>query len=174
MGWPKGNKYWKLRSTYGRTKKYTPEEVFNLANKYFEYCINNPLKEEVIVNRPWTEIKYVTIKNDKGEDKTVERKITHPFSRTHLNKMRPFTIHGLCNYMEISIVTFRDYASQEAYSSVTTQVKQVIYNQKFEGASAGFFNTNIIARDLGLADKQEVQKNVVKYKNVSKQFPNAE
>jgi len=32
----------------------------------------------------------------------------------------------------------------------------VIYRQKFEGASADMLNPNIIARDLGLADKKDL------------------
>lgn len=32
-----------------------------------------------------------------------------------------------------------------------------MYAQKFEGASVGAFNANIIARDLGLIDKKEVE-----------------
>ena len=32
-------------------------------------------------------------------------------------------------------------------------MKEIIYNQKYSGAAAGFFNANIIARDLGLANK---------------------
>ena len=31
-----------------------------------------------------------------------------------------------------------------------------MYSQKFEGAASGIFNANIIARDLGLSDKQDI------------------
>jgi hypothetical protein len=34
-------------------------------------------------------------------------------------------------------------------------VEEIIRTQKFEGASADLLNPNIIARDLGLADKQD-------------------
>ena len=36
----------------------------------------------------------------------------------------------------------------------------VIRTQKFEGASAGLLNANIIARDLGLSDKTELEHGV--------------
>lgn len=39
---------------------------------------------------------------------------------------------------------------------VTTRIDEIIYKQKFEGAAVGAFNANIIARDLGLADKKDV------------------
>ena len=35
-------------------------------------------------------------------------------------------------------------------------MKQIIKTQKFEGAAAELLNANIIARDLGLADKKEL------------------
>ena len=45
-------------------------------------------------------------------------------------------------------------------------------NQKFEGATIGIYNANIIARSLGLSDKAVVEQNsTIEYKNVSKQFP---
>lgn len=34
-------------------------------------------------------------------------------------------------------------------------MEEIIRTQKFEGASADLLNPNIIARDLGLAEKQE-------------------
>ena len=40
---------------------------------------------------------------------------------------------------------------------IITRIREAIYQQKFEGASVGAFNANIIARDLGLADKQDVK-----------------
>ena len=33
--------------------------------------------------------------------------------------------------------------------------EEIIYNQKFTGAAADLLNPNIIARELGLADKQQ-------------------
>ena len=36
------------------------------------------------------------------------------------------------------------------------KIEEIIYNQKFEGAAVGIFNSNIIARDLGLSDKKDI------------------
>jgi hypothetical protein len=46
------------------------------------------------------------------------------------------------------------------FSKVLTHVREVIYNQKFTGAAAGFLNPNIIARDLGLVDKAKVEHDI--------------
>lgn len=132
MAAPLGNEYWKLRSRHGRDTEYTPDELFNEANKYFEFCQTNPLQEEQIV------------------------KYKESYEKVGVSKMRPFTIQGLCNYLEISEDTFANYSKKEDFIGITTRIRQIIYNQKFEGAAAGFLNPNIIARDLGLVDKKEV------------------
>ena len=46
------------------------------------------------------------------------------------------------------------------FSQVVNTIKEIIETQKFEGASAGLLNPNIIARDLGLTDKKELSGSV--------------
>ena len=140
---PKGNQYWKIRTKDGREKEYSAEQLLKGANKYFQWCQDNPLLEEQVVNKSWV------------EEKDGER-ITHPYSIAYLSKMRPFTIEGLCNFLEICVNTFKNYEKEKDYLTVTTRIRQIIYNQKFEGAASGFLNPNIIARDLGLKDKKEL------------------
>ena len=60
-----------------------------------------------------------------------------------------------------------DYFSQfkkscsKDFTRVITHVENVIFTQKFEGATVGAYNANIIARDLGLIDHQEITKNKI-------------
>ena len=132
MPFQTNNEYWKLRSKHGRDKQYkTPEDFADKANEYFSWCINNPLKEEVV----------------HGKDSKIIK----------LNKMRPFTIEGLCNFMDISTQCFLNYKKRNDFVDICTRISQIIYNQKFEGAAAGFLNHSIIARDLGLVDKQKTE-----------------
>jgi len=126
------NEYWKLRSKDGRDKIYkTPQQFAEKANEYFNWCIDHPLKEQVVHGK---------------DSKIIE-----------LNRMRPFTIEGLCNFMDISKQCFYNYADRADFIDITTRIRSIIYNQKFEGAAAGFLNANIIARDLGLVDKKELK-----------------
>lgn len=141
MSAPIGNKFWELRSEHGRDKLFdTPELMWKAACEYFEWCENNPL----------IEIDFV------GKDATEVRK----------PKMRAFTMHGLCRYLECNTGYFNDFAAslkgktkqkEKDFSIVITRIKEVVYNQKFTGAAAGFLNANIIARDLGLRDKTETE-----------------
>jgi hypothetical protein len=65
------------------------------------------------------------------------------------------TIGGLCLFLDISQQAWSEYKSREGFGEVTKQIDETIRNQKFQGAAADLLNANIIARDLGLADRQE-------------------
>lgn len=133
----KGNDYYKLRSKDGRDLIFeTPETLSNACNEYFSWCLSNPLMETVV--------QKIKVSRDEEEIRLVE-----------VPKMRAFTIQGLCNYIDISVKGFNLYEEREDFIPVTTRARQIIYNQKFEGAASGFLNANIIARDLGLVDKSE-------------------
>lgn len=129
MAAPVGNQFWKLRSKHGRDKLFqTPDLLWEAACEYFEWCDEHPLIEV----------------DFKGKDAT----------RVEMPKMRPYTIHGLCIYLDCNTTYFNDFkkADHEGFSEVLTRIMEIIYNQKFSGAAAGFLNPNIIARDLGLRD----------------------
>jgi hypothetical protein len=64
------------------------------------------------------------------------------------------TIMGLCICLDISHDTWLAYKAKNDFSGVTTRVEAIIWVQKFTGAAADLLNPNIIARDLGLQDKQ--------------------
>ena len=71
-------------------------------------------------------------------------------------KMRAMTISGLCLFLDISTQTWHDYCKREDFIDVTSKIDRVIRDQKFSGAASDMLNANIIARDLGLTDKKEV------------------
>lgn len=131
MSAPEGNDYYKLRTKDGRERIFDkPQDLLKACNEYFEWCLANPLKEEQLFHYQGTVVS--------GE----------------ASKMRAFTLYGLCGFIDVSYDGFRSYEQREGFIEITTRVREIIYNQKFEGAASGFFNANIIARDLGLIDKQ--------------------
>lgn len=134
MAAPKGNTYWKLAKDWGigADRKYAPDELWSKAVEYFKWVDKNSLEEtKVFAN---------------GHRATVP-------------KMRAMTITGFCIYAQISSTTFDNYGTNEAYLGITTRIRDIIYTQKFEGACADLLNSNIIARELGLADKHDVTSN---------------
>ena len=136
MAAPKGNQFWKLRSKHGRDKLFeSPELLWESACEYFEWCDENP---------------FIQI-DFKGKDA----------DKVEIPRMRPYTWGGLEVYLEIE--SLRNYKTQEGYEDflqVITRIEKIIYDQKFSGAASGFFNANIISRDLGLADKKEIEAKI--------------
>lgn len=127
-----GNEYYKIRSKHGRDKIFkNPEELANACNEYFEWVLNNPLKEQLAYHSQGL------------------------ITKTDVNKMRPFTLEGLCNFLDIALNTFKNYEKDPDFLTVCTRARQIIDNQQYEGAASGFLNPAIVARKLGLADKTE-------------------
>lgn len=134
MAAPKGNQFWKARSSHGRKPVFeTPAALWDAACEYFEWVDKNPLTAAELV-------KY------QGKYRTAK-----------VPKMRAMTINGLCLFLDIGERTWRDYESKsEDFLRVIKQVENIIRQQKYEGAAADLLNSSIIARDLGLADKREL------------------
>lgn len=129
-----GNRFWEARSSHGRNPMFTdPTALWDACCQYFDWNDANPLYEDNLV--------------------TFQGHGTHE----PMAKMRAMTIAGLCMYLDIDESTWRGWKKDRSdLLAVITRAESVIYRQKFEGASASMLNPNIIARDLGLADKQEL------------------
>ena len=137
MAAPKGNQFWKLRSKHGRDKLFTtPELLWDAACDYFEWCDNNPLQEEKIFHY-------------QGET-----------SKDTSSKMRAYTTTGLCLYLDCNTQYFNNFEKNNKeskdFSLILTRIRETIFTQKFVGAAADLLNAGIIARELGLIDKKEV------------------
>ena len=129
----KGNRLWETRSSAGPKPKFDgPEPLWAACLEYFEWCENNPLLEY------------------KGF--AFQGAVT----KEAFPKMRAMTIGGLCIFLDIDVTTWRDWKeTRPDLSTVITRTEAIIFEQKFTGAAADLLNPNIIARDLGLADKRE-------------------
>jgi len=139
MSAPKGNKFWMVRSKHGRNKIFsTPEILWEAACEYFEWVDDNPLLKGIVYQ---------------GE-----------ISKDNESLMRPMTIGGLCLFLGVHAEYLAGFESDlnldtkegKDYSQIVKAIKQIIYEQKFAGATAGLMNPNIIARDLGLKDKTDI------------------
>lgn len=64
----------------------------------------------------------------------------------------------LAFFLDIGRMTWAEYTKREDFQYITSQVEEIIRTQKFEGASADLLNANLIARELGLADKPELTR----------------
>lgn len=129
---PAGNSFWEARSSHGRKPIFADaEELWTACTEYFQWMDANPLQEA----------KAFAYQGDVKVES--------------LPKMRAMTISGLCIFLDISVQAWSEYRTREGFGEVTTQVDEIIRTQKFQGAAADLLNANIIARDLGLADRSE-------------------
>ena len=132
-----GNNYWEFRDKHGRNFKYTPEKLWEEAVKYFDW----------MSKRVWN--KNEAIKSGDRVGDIIEVPTSTPFS-----------CESFCLFADISGDTFRNYQSnKEGYKDfleVSTRIRAIIDSQQFEGATVGAYNPNIIARKLGLQDKQDI------------------
>lgn len=129
---PIGNEFWKFRTKHGPNQKWSdPQQLWEECQKYFQWCQDNPLYEEKAFH-------------SSGE-----------ITKTTIPKMRAMTLQGLCYYLRISRATWHAYKQNKDLLDVIHEAEGVIYEQKFTGAAADLLNANIIARDLGMSDKQE-------------------
>lgn len=150
MGAPKGNQFWKLRSKHGRDKLFdSPELLWDAACEYFQWCEDNPWEKTETTEKP----NGIDVK-------------TTPTAR-------PFTMQGLCLYLDCNTKYFNNFKKQlpeneKDFNYIITRIEETVYKQKYEGAAVGAFNANIIARDLGLVDKNETDhKGAVQLKGIS-------
>ena len=122
----KGNKLWQLRKTNRRKPIFeTPEQLWEQSCKYFEFIDNNPI-----------------LKTDfKGKDNEI----------VQYDLQRPYTWQSLYVFLNVSNLDY--YKTKSDFSEILTHIGNIMYSQKFEGASAGIFNHAIIARDLGLTER---------------------
>lgn len=130
-----GNRLWELAENAGRPLAYgNAGELWSYACEYFVWCELNPLSE----------LQF------HGKD-AVECVVP---------KMRAMTLQGLCVFLGISNQNFYEYEKRSEFSEIISRIRGVIYCQKFEGAAAGLLNGNLISRELGLTDKQDVTNTI--------------
>ena len=111
----------------------TPRILWKKACKYFQWCDDNPLKEEKVNF-------YMSVA-----------------SKISINKLRPYSIGGLVLFLGVGEAYFRQFNTEkhQEFSTVITTIKNIIYVQQFTGAAANLLNVKIISRTLGLIDKQQ-------------------
>lgn len=146
MAPPRGNQFWKLRSKNGRDKLFeSPDLLWQAATEYFQWVDNHPWQKVEQLKRP------VAVKKKSGDEEL--------HSLAHIPTQRPYTLSGLCIYLNASESYWREFRKNKNLSddflSVINTIEEIIATQQFEGATVGAFNSNIIARKLGLTEKVE-------------------
>lgn len=129
-----GNRFWEARSSHGRSPLFeTPDQLWEACLEYFEWVADNPMKAVELVKHQGIGIQH------------------------EVPLMRNMSEDGLKIFLDISNQTWANYKSKPDFLEITEKVVAVIRTHKMDGAVTGMFKESIIARELGLADKQDVQ-----------------
>jgi nitrogen regulatory protein PII-like uncharacterized protein len=90
------------------------------------------------------------------EDENVQRKI----KRFEGEKVKPFTLSGICVYLGIARDTWNEYSKQEGYAETTKVAKMIVENYAEEGLLNGTLNAIgaifNLKNNFGWVDKIEV------------------
>lgn len=139
MGAALENKWWKKRSKHGRDKIIeSPEVMLEAVEEFFE------LKNSTYLAKPV----MMTGGDLQGKTMNLEFK-DYP------------TLEELSHFLGFkSFQTWYNYKKREDFLEVVTYAEEVIRSWKIKGAAIGLYNHNIVARDIGLSDKQEVKAQI--------------
>lgn len=116
----------KFGTVLAKNREMTPEQLFNLAVKYFEWAEANA-------------IKAAETASFQGE---VEESLVY--------KPRVFTLNGFKLFCGLSDSGILKYRQQADYCDVMEFVDSVINEQKFQLAANGVINASFIGKDLGI------------------------
>ena len=152
MAFEKGNEFWRIRAKDGRDKiiKDT-KKLAEDAEKYFKTCIDNPLEVEKVGFNGLKTVQSYPMVFQKGE------------------------LARFCGVSQWRTIEDLKEDSKD-FLQVVTQIEDVIKSQKFRYGMIGVFNSNIVARDLGMKERTDMTTNdaplesnfVVASKKVSK------
>lgn len=124
----------------------TPLELWKSAVEYFKWTEATP----------WQYHKAVKMKNDDVEY----------IEQYSVPRPRYMSIVGLSSFAKTTRMTFNRYENGKmdhtcigpgfTFSETVEIIQTIMREQKMSGAASGIFSAAIVARDIGLVDKQEV------------------
>jgi len=142
MGAPKGNQFAK-DSGQGRPKNFeTPQDWKEAIQRYFDWCDQNPIIRNEVVKS--------------GQE--AGRILPVP-------TVRPYLLEGLCDFLDISVQSFADYEKNETHKDffqVSAWARNKVFSQNLTFGYTGAFDAGLVARKLGIADKQEIKAEMEK------------
>lgn len=112
--------------TMNRGHVYTPEQVFDLAVRYFEWAEKNHI---------------ATAETASFQGDVYESKIY---------KQRVFTLTGLRLFCGFSSGVMDKWRKEPGFSDVMDFIDTVIYEQKFQLAAHGIVNAGFIGKEIGI------------------------
>lgn len=135
--------YLEIRAPFNRLNVKSAEDLWSTFMAYREHSISTPAIEPKIFNAK-EDLRYGS-----------------------LEKPRPLTLNGFCNYVGIHPGTWDHWKANEQsahidpdhcrfFYDVMMQIESIIYDDQYQGAAVNLFNASVVSRKLGLAEKTDV------------------
>jgi hypothetical protein len=125
------NQHWKIVNSGGQQVSNTPEQLWELAVKYFKWCDENPI----------TAKRTLTSGKTQGEQVNLEFK-------------RPYSIKAFCLHANISeryIVDIKESHEKDSeWYMVVEKILYIIYTDNLEGAVVDLYNPIMVSKILNL------------------------
>lgn len=134
MAAPKGNQY--AKGHKGTEKMFTPDELRRKFEEYFKWCDKHPIKVKESIKSGINAGQIIIIE-----------------------KVRPYLIEGLIDYLPVDPQTFYNYEKKEGYEDyfdIVAWARNKVYTQNLELGYVGEFDSGLVARKLRLAEKSEI------------------
>lgn len=135
--------YLEIRAPFNRLNVESAEDLWSTFMDYRDHSINTPVIEPRIFN--------------------AKEGLRHG----DLNKPRPLTLNGFCNYIGVHPGTWDRWKTEELgaqedqdhcrfFYDVMMQIESIVYDDQYQGAAVNIFNASVVSRKLGLAEKSEI------------------
>lgn len=138
----------------GRKLDYTPLQVANEFEKYIDDIRANPIEVETIYKRQNRKEGLVRDTEEKQQQNRTEQMPRAP-------RVSDFVVRWLGKDMSwwSKLSDKNCHKDWEEFFNIKHRVNNYCRDAKLNGATVGIFNANIISRELGLTDKQQVDQN---------------
>jgi hypothetical protein len=108
------------------SSQHTPESVYDMAVKYFEWAESNSLQA--------------------AETAAFQGRV----SESKVHKVRVFTMNGFRLFSGMSEAVIVKYRKDPQFKEVIEFIDSVIYEQKFQLAANGIINGSFIGKEMGI------------------------
>jgi hypothetical protein len=150
---------WEVRKNVSVRVFKDPQELWEAACEYFKWVDEHPEYEVKPMSRSLGDNMGATIE------------------MVRVPKRQPYTMKEMCFFIGVSAGYIKNLrldnykeGNKAGWKDVIEAIEAIVYTQQFNGATSGFFNHNIIVRNLGLVEKVETEV-VDNRKSVADLFP---
>jgi len=122
--------HWKIVHNNRNVVSNSPEQLWDNAVSYFQWCDDNPIRSKV------------TLTSGKEAGKVVMKQQTRPYS------IKALCLH--CNLLEEYLRDIRNSRSGDDYYVVVSKILYIVYTQNLENAMVDNFNPIFTAKVLNM------------------------